>query len=47
MYLEVGERYIEPGYSASDSIEQDLTNNVKVSGTVNTTKQEYIKLHIQ
>ena len=38
MYLELGEKYIEPGYEAFDSIDQGLTNKVKVSGTVNTSK---------
>lgn len=38
MYLEKGEKYIEPGYQVYDSIDQNLTEKVKVSGTVNTSK---------
>lgn len=36
MYL--GERYHEPGYSASDNCDGDITENVVVTGTVDTTK---------
>ena len=38
MYLEKGEKYIEPGYQVYDSVDQNLTEKVKVSGTVNTSK---------
>lgn len=38
MYLEIGEKYKEPGYQVYDSIDQDLTEKVKVSGTVNSNK---------
>lgn len=38
MYLEIGEKYNEPGYEAYDSIDQGLTNKVKVSGKVNTSR---------
>lgn len=38
MYLEVGEKYVEPGYEAYDSVDQKLTNKVKVTGSVNTSK---------
>lgn len=38
MYLEKGEKYIEPGYQVFDSVDQNLTEKVKVSGTVNTSK---------
>lgn len=36
--LKIGDKYIEPGYEAYDSIDRELTNKVKVSGTVNTSK---------
>lgn len=39
IYLNLGEEYIEPGYKAFDSIDGDLTNFVKVSGTINTLKE--------
>ena len=38
MYLEKWEKYIEPGYQVYDSIDQNLTEKVKISGTVNTSK---------
>lgn len=38
MYLNVGDKYIEPGYEAHDSVDKDITKNVKVSGSVNTSK---------
>lgn len=38
MYLEVGEKYNEPGYQVYDSLDQDLTEKVKITGTVNTSK---------
>ena len=38
MYLEKGEKYTEPGYQVFDSVDQNLTEKVKVSGTVNTSK---------
>ena len=38
MYLEVGEKYTEPGYQVYDSIEQNLTEKVKVTGSVDTSK---------
>lgn len=38
MYLEVGEKYTEPGYEAYDSTGENLTSKVKVTGSVNTNK---------
>lgn len=38
MYLKKGEQYIEPGYEVYDSINQNLTEKVKVSGNVDTKK---------
>ena len=39
MYLTVGEKYIEPGYKAYDSIDTtDLTDKVTVTGEVNSLK---------
>ena len=36
--LYLGERYSEPGYSAIDNCDGDITGNVVVTGTVDTTK---------
>ena len=38
MYLEIGEKYVEPGYEVYDSLGEKLTENVKVTGNVNTNK---------
>ena len=38
MYLELGEKFIEPGYEAYDSQGKNITSKVKVSGSVNTNK---------
>lgn len=38
MYLEVGEEYKEPGFEVYDTIEQGLTEKVKVTGTIDTSK---------
>lgn len=38
VYLLLGERFSEPGYSASDNADGDLTSKVVVSGSVNTNK---------
>lgn len=38
MYLNVGSQYVEPGYSAIDSIDGDLTKKVTTSGSVNTAR---------
>ena len=37
-YIKVGTAYSEPGYSASDNIDGDITSRVQVSGSVNTSK---------
>ncbi len=36
MTLMAGQRYTEPGYSASDNCDGDLTDKVKITGSVNT-----------
>lgn len=38
MYLKVGQKYVEPGYQVYDSADQNLTEKVKVSGKVDTSK---------
>jgi len=38
VYLKIGDEFIEPGYTVYDGIDQNLTEKVKVSGTVNTSK---------
>ena len=38
MYLEVGEKYTEPGYRVYDSVDQNLTEKVKVTSSVDTSK---------
>lgn len=42
--LKVGEKYEEPGYSAIDYIEGDLTSKVTISGNVNTSKTGIYRL---
>ena len=37
MVLEVGEEYLEPGYTATDTIDGDITHKVTVKGKVNTS----------
>jgi len=37
-FIKVGTAYTEPGYSASDNIDGDLTSKVQVAGSVDTTK---------
>lgn len=37
-YIKVGTSYSEPGFSASDNVDGDLTSKVSVSGSVNTSK---------
>ena len=39
VYLSVGTTYNEPGYSAIDALDGDLTSKVKVNSNVNTTKR--------
>ena len=41
MYLNVGSTYHEPGYTALDNCDGDLTDKVEKSGTVNNTAGEY------
>ena len=38
MYLEVGEKYVEPGYQVYDNIDQNLNDKVVVTGKVDTSK---------
>ena len=38
MSLEVGEEYTEPGYTANDNCDGDITDKVEVTGEVNTKK---------
>lgn len=38
VYLKRGSPYKEPGYSAADNVDGDLTSRITVSGTVNTEK---------
>lgn len=38
IYLKVGEKYVEPGYTVYDGVDQNLTEKVKVTGKVNTSK---------
>ena len=42
--LKLGEKYEEPGYTAIDYIDGDLTKEVKVTGSVNTTKAGIYRL---
>lgn len=42
--LKAGETYREPGYSAIDAIDGDLTNKVKITGKVNTNKKGTYKI---
>lgn len=36
IYLKVGNKYTEPGYTATDNCDGEITNKVTVSGSVNT-----------
>ena len=38
MYLEVGEKYKEPGYEVYDSIDKNLSSSVVVTGNIDTSK---------
>lgn len=42
--LKVGEKYVEPGYSASSDLKGDITSYVKVTGEVDTSKAGSYKL---
>ena len=44
IYLNVGDTYQEPGYTVIDSIDNNLTENVTITGTVNTKKAGSYKL---
>ena len=44
IYVKVGETYTEPGYSASDNIDGNLTSKLTVSGHVDTSKMGRNKL---
>lgn len=41
MYLNIGVSYKEPGFTAIDNCDEDITDLVTVSGTVNTTAGTY------
>jgi len=36
MFLKVGEKYQEPGFTVIDNLETDLNNKVKITGNINT-----------
>ncbi|MGN7477447.1 cadherin-like beta sandwich domain-containing protein [Solibacillus silvestris] len=38
MYIELGSTYLEPGYSAMDEVDGDLTGEVNISGAVNNNQ---------
>jgi hypothetical protein len=43
MYLDLGDTYTDPGYTATDDVDGDITTNVVTSGTVNTAQVgEYV-----
>ena len=42
--LTVGDSYHETGYTATDCFESDITSNVKISGSLNTSKEGVYKL---
>ena len=44
VYILLGKDFSEPGYTASDNIDGDITSKVKVSGTVNTKKTGVYKI---
>uniref|UniRef100_UPI0040576F56 immunoglobulin-like domain-containing protein n=1 Tax=Agathobacter sp. TaxID=2021311 RepID=UPI0040576F56 len=44
MYIALGERFSDPGCSASDDIDGDLTSKVKVNGNVDTNKAGVYKV---
>ena len=44
IYLNINEPYIEPGYKIFNSAGKDLTNTVKISGKVDTSKKGIYKL---
>jgi len=44
IYLDLGEKYTEPGYVAHDTIEGDITKKIKISGKVNNKKKGLYKI---
>lgn len=44
IYLNINEKYVEPGYKVFNSTGADLTNQVKIDGTVDITKKGIYKL---
>lgn len=38
MYVKVGEGFLEPGFSATDNVDGDITSKVAISGSVDTNK---------
>lgn len=38
VYLKVGEKYVEPGYNAIDTVDGNLNNKVKIDSNVDTSK---------
>jgi len=44
MFLKLGDKYTEPGYTVLDSENDNLQNSVKVSGTVDTSKAGSYKI---
>ena len=39
LYLSIGSVYQEPGYKAIDSLDSDITNDVKVTNNIDTSKK--------
>lgn len=37
-YIEVGSEYIDPGYTAIDNLDGEITENVKITGSIDTKK---------
>lgn len=44
IYLKIGEKFNEPGYQVFNSSGKNLTNEVKITGTVDTSKKGNYKL---
>lgn len=42
--LAIGEEYVEPGFSATDNVDGDLTKNVKVNSNVDSSKKGKYKV---
>ena len=45
MTIQFGSKYVEPGYTATDNADGDITGNVTVTGTVNTGRLGAYALH--